>query len=319
MIHRQTQIVLDCVRTAPCGQALALRMPSKRDTHLPHPVLVQMSTFIEFTNAGPVLFALASALLVMLAPLSGKLLTHRLLGTWISRHLPYLISFAGGVFLVVAWHLSEETLHEGSLAILPGGALAGAAFIFVLTRFFSSEHHHHGHHHGHSHSKTDGRRVLVSDAFHNIGDGIVLALAFTASTIAGIGVAIAIFLHEAMQEMSEFFVLKEAGYFDREALLRNFAVSSTILFGVFLGLTSSSIEASISLPSAFAVGGIACVILANLLPNALQCIKEHGKEQVHVTAMILRIALMLSVRALTPHEEHVDDVHEGELALVETH
>lgn len=278
-----------------------------------------MPLFLESFFISPVILTFVSAGVIMLASLSGKIATYRVFGGWISHHLPYLVSFAGGVFAVVAWHLAEETLHEGSPLHLVLGGLAGALLVYSLIRLFSSEHHHHGHHHGHSHSLVDGRRVLLSDAVHNIGDGIILALAFGASIVAGIGAAIAILLHEVVQEISEFFVLKEAGYSTREALVRNFAVSSTILFGAFLGLTFASVEASIAVLSAVAVGGIVFVILADLLPNALQCIREHGKTHTHVIAVMLGVALMLSVQSLAPHEEHVDDVHEGDLALVENH
>lgn len=266
------------------------------------------------------IMSIVAALCVMLASLSGKLFTYRVLGAWVHSHLPYLVSFAAGVFGVVAWHLGEETLHEGTLTLLLGGGAAGALLVFLLIKFFSSDHHHHhGQNHGHSHSRVDGRRILLSDAVHNVGDGIILALAFSASFVAGIGAAIAIVLHEAVQEISEFFVLKEAGYSDTEALIRNFAVSSTILFGVLLGLLFSSVEASVALLSAVAAGGIVFVILADLLPNTLHCVREHGKAHVHLLAVVLGIALMLSVQILTPHEEHedehVDDVHTEELAL----
>lgn len=255
-----------------------------------------------------VLLPVGGALLIMLASFSGKFFTYRAFGGWIHAHLPYLASFAGGVFTITAWHLSEEALHGASWFGLLGGLCAGGAIIFTLTRLFSSEHHHHGHHHGHLHSRIDGRRVLISDALHNTGDGIILALAFTASTIAGFGAVLAILLHEVVQEISEFFVLKEAGYTNKQALMRNFAVSSTILLGIFVGLFLSSVEPLIALLSAVAAGGIIFVITGDLLPHALTCIRAHGKAHVHVGAALFGAALMFSVQTLLPHEEHVDEL-----------
>lgn len=249
---------------------------------------------------------------VMLASFSGKLFTYRTFGTWVHGHLPYFVSFAAGVFAIVAWHLAEETLHEHSIETLAIGAGAGALIVLLSTWILSREHHHHEPHHGHSHSKIDGRRVLISDALHNTGDGIVLSLAFASSAVTGFGVAIAIFLHEAVQEISEFFVLKEAGYSNSQALTYNFLASSSILVGVFLGILLVDVGFLTAFIGAGAAGAIAFVIVADLIPHSVSCVRRHGKLHVHLGAVALGVLVMLTVQALIPHEEpgidHVESV-----------
>lgn len=80
------------------------------------------------------------------------------------------------------------------------------------------------HHHsiplscGHNHSPIDAHRMMWSNFFHNAGDGILLVSTYAVNIHIGIIATIGIFLHEIIQEISEFFVLKEAGYSTKKTL-----------------------------------------------------------------------------------------------------
>lgn len=251
-----------------------------------------------------------AALAVMAVSFSGKIFTYRFFGNFLLHKLPYLATFAGGVFLVIVWHLAEEALHEGTPLVFIFGALGGAAALWFATRVMAPEHHHHEIETGHTHARIDGRRVLLSDAMHNVGDGIILVLAFATDIALGGAAALGILLHEMVQEISEFFVLKEAGYTDRQALVRNFAASSSILIGVGLALALSSAGALTSILSAVATGALLFVILFDLLPNSYACVRAHGKTLAHICAFALGAVLMFGMQALAPHENHQDE-YEG--------
>jgi zinc and cadmium transporter len=263
------------------------------------------------------LFPLLAALAVMAVSFSGKIFTYRFLGDFLLHKLPYLATFAGGVFLVIIWHLSEEALHEGTPLVFVFGALGGAAALWFATRIIAPEHHHHEIDTGHTHARIDGRRVLLSDAVHNVGDGIILVLAFAADTNLGIAAALGIVLHEMVQEISEFFVLKEAGYSDTQALLRNFAASSSIFLGVAVAFLLSNAETLTGILSAVATGALLFVVLFDLLPNARACIRAHGKALTHAGALILGAALMFGVQSLTPHEEDHAEEESGATVQLE--
>ena len=118
--------------------------------------------------------------------------------------------------------------------------------------------------------------MLLGDAIHNIGDGIVIVPAFMTSIEVGFVVSIGILIHEAIQEISEFFVLRQAGHTIKQSLIKNFLVSSTILIGLFLGFILSDTEKLLAPLLAFASGGFIYVILVDLIPPIL-CHRRHKK------------------------------------------
>jgi zinc and cadmium transporter len=189
-----------------------------------------------------ILYPVVAAAIVMLVSLSGVLFSAEVLRSWMRRNLPYLATFAAGVFLIVVYHLLEETLHESSsLALAAGAVLFGVAIMLALHHVLPA-HHHHETDHDHEHSRLDGRRVLFSDAFHNVGDGVLLVATFAVSFPVGLAASVGVVLHELVQEISEYFVLRGSGYSMREALTFNFLSSSTILIGVALAAFLASAE-----------------------------------------------------------------------------
>lgn len=251
--------------------------------------------------------AVIASLVVMFVSLSGILFSSRVLGSWMQRNLTYLATFSGGVFLLVVYHLLGETLHESSsLALAAGAVLFGAALTQAFHHILPQTHHHHSVRHDHAHTHIDGRRVLISDAFHNIGDGVLLVAAFAVDWYIGIAAAIGIILHELVQEVSEFFVLKESGYSSSRALLLNLVSASTILIGVAIAAFLSSAEHIAVLFAGIAAGGFLTVLLQDLIPHAAHSIRSHGGTWKHVIAAVLGISLMFAIQTLLSHEETDD-------------
>jgi zinc and cadmium transporter len=245
-----------------------------------------------------------AAFAVMLISLSGVVFAAGPVRHLAHRNLPYLATFAGGVFLIVVYHLLEESLHEGSVALAAGAILFGAALMEALHHLLPDTHHHHSMEHGHAHTSIDGRRVLLADALHNVGDGVLIVASFAVDFYVGVAATIGILIHEFVQEISEFFVLKEAGYSTRDALVRNFLASSTILIGVVIALYLASAEEIALLFAGLAAGGFLAVILRDIIPHTMHSIRSHGGGGIHLAALVAGIALMVGIQLALPHQEH---------------
>lgn len=261
---------------------------------------------------------IASAALIMVASLAGVVFIWKGLGTWMRRHLKHLVTFSAGVFLVISFTLTEEALHlTDSTTLALGGMAFGALLLEILSRIIPGAHHHHSDEHDHSHTHIDARRMLAGDAIHNVADGLLLVPAFLIDLRLGIATAGAIFIHELVQEISEFFVLKEAGLSTKQALARNFLVSATIFIGVGIGLMLTSAKALEGPLVAIAAGGFLYVVFRDLLPSSLRDMKESKKESGHLIALALGMILMLLVGMIVPHE-HPEDEHGGSEDIFES-
>jgi zinc and cadmium transporter len=265
-------------------------------------------------------YVFGAAGVIMSASLVGVVFVWRSAGEWLQTHLHYLVTFAAGVFIIVSYNLFSESFEfDGSIPKLAIAAILGAVVLEVLIRLIPDTHHHHGSGHYHTHTRTDARRLLLSDAVHNMVDGILLVPSFLIDVRFGLATATAIFLHEVVQEISEFFVLKEAGYSNRRALAWNFTVSTTILLGVVFGIYFSSIESLVAPLIAFAAGGFLYVVFRDLLPNTVHAMIKHQNPGPHLVAGALGIILMFAVNAIAPHanDEGSTDAHEIQSTLKE--
>jgi zinc and cadmium transporter len=232
----------------------------------------------------------------MLASLVGVISVWSKLGTLIEKNLHYLVSFSAGVFILIAYELGYEA--GWSLWILVG-AIA-SLLIFKLIPDF--HHHHDSEHSDHNHSPIDARRVIISDSIHNIGDGILLVAAFSVSTTLGITTALSVFIHELIQEISEFFVLKQAGLSTKKALLVNFFASSTILIGAIGGYFLLEKVEAIEVPLfGITAGAFLVVVLHDLIPHSISSIRSKKHVSQHVFWFILGAIIISIASAIIPH------------------
>lgn len=255
-------------------------------------------------------YTIIAGVVIMLASLSGVFFIGQNAGTWIKKNLKYLVTLSAGVFIAIVYGLLSEVIGHGETpwySIL-GWIALGVVVVEVLSRLIPKAHHHHGDHgDDHTHGKLEARRMLLGDAMHNIADGLLLVPAFIADIHLGIFTAFAIFAHELVQEISEFFVLKEAGYTNRQALLRNFIVSGTIFIGVALSLLAKSVEA-LEIPLlCFAAGGFIYIVLRDLLPHTVSNIKkEKSSVAKHIAVGLVGILIMMLVGRAVPHEDPLE-------------
>jgi zinc and cadmium transporter len=242
-----------------------------------------------------------SVLVIMLVSLSGALFVNRLTKDFFEQRLPFLVSFSAGVFLVSAGALALEvfdlvsSVWIGVLMITLGYLLA-----WLLNRLLPETHHHHDSEC--LRPKSGAKKLIIGDGIHNIADGIVLITAFSTSSVLGFAIAVSIIVHETLQGISEFFVLRQAGYATKQALLINFSVSSTIIIGVLLGyfaLASDNLE---SILLAISAGFFLQVVIHDLLPK-----HSHHETKVDFSKHILLViigAILMGLIATSLTEDH---------------
>lgn len=283
------------------------------------------------------IYLIVASLLVMVISLAGVFSVWRQVGRVIEKNLGLLVSFAAGVFLVVSYSLSVEVIEHASTPLYGlawiGVGLGGIILFFRVVPQF--HHHHDNHEDAHIHSRLDARRTLFSDALHNIGDGILLAASFSVSITVGVIAVLSVLVHELVQEVSEFFVLRHAGFSTKQALTINFLISTTILIGALGGYFLLESFAQLELPLlGIAAGSFFVVVLYDLIPHSVRTSHKETKHLSHITAFAVGLVLMFTIGTLVGHaghgdthdhddhvheEEHLDEDHEDEHHLEESH
>lgn len=262
------------------------------------------------------IYLILGTVVVMLASLAGVFSLWKGFGKIIEKHLSLLVSLSAGVFLIISLELATEVFEHAGLTEMILWVAVGAAFIWLVFRFIPTFHHHHEESEHFTH--LDGRRILIGDAIHNIGDGILLAVSFSINPILGITTTLSVFIHEFVQETSEFFVLRQSGLSTKKALLINFMISGTILIGAigsyFLLEQFEMLEVPLLGISA---GSFFVVVLNDLIPHSIRM--SHNKKTYtrHFLFFLIGILIMFSLNKLTPHG-HEEESHEYEIEHIET-
>src|SRR3989344_5536881 len=243
---------------------------------------------------------LAASLLVMFASLAGVFSLWQRAEKIIERNLDFLISFSAGVFVVIVYRLSVETIEHAGQAVLGfTWILIGALFIWTVFKLLPALH---MHTEPGNETHVDPRRILVSDSIHNIGDGILLAATFSVSVALGIATTASILIHEVLQEISEFFILRKGGYNPQKALSLNFLTSSSILVGSVGGFFFLELFEYLESPLlGFAAGALLVVVLTDLIPHSIGGSYERLHYVKHILLFLIGVSLMLAVSVFITH------------------
>jgi zinc transporter ZupT len=251
-----------------------------------------------------VLEIILSSLLIILASLVGVIFVWKNLGKIIEVNLHFLVSFSAGVFLFVSYSLSQETIEHAKT--VPNGLLwifigmFGLWFIFKILPTF--HHHHDNTDEAHVHSPIDARKIIFSDSLHNIGDGILIATSFAVNVTFGLMATLSIFIHEIIQEISEFFVLKDAGYSTKRALLINLFSSSTIFIGSLGGFFLLESFEKIEVPLlGIASGSFLMVVIQDLIPHSIKMSTSKLHVIKHIIWFLVGLLIMISVSFFSSH------------------
>lgn len=245
---------------------------------------------------------------LMIVSLSGVLFVQKTIRGTVENKLPFLVSFSAGVFLVTAGALMLEVFEQVSSVWVGVLLVVGGYLLATLGGFILPEVHHH-HDESCGDCKSGAKKLMLGDALHNIGDGIVLITAFTASPILGVATAVSLAVHETLQEIAEFFVLRQAGYTVRRALLINFAISSTIIIGVLIGYFALNVPNLEVVLLAVSAGFFLQVVVHDLLPKRAKY-EEEKEFGLHVLLVLVGVLIMALVStALGDSHSHDDEIH----------
>lgn len=257
---------------------------------------------------------LVSVLVIILASFSGKLITLFFGEKFLEGNISYFRTFAVGVFIMLIVGNVQEGIHElGTLhAILV--FLLGFLGITLVERLLPEVHHHHSSRDtDHTHTHSSAWKILVSDALHNIVDGVVLAAAFLSGNAAGIGMTISIFTHEAIQEIGEYFTLRSAGFSQKKALIANGLVSLTVIIGTLLGIfVLEQVEWLTFWILPLVSGSYLSIVWNDLLPTKQEWRELTATKKVPLLILCgtLGLGLMIGIGFAFPHShdhEHADE------------
>lgn len=261
-------------------------------------------------NLASLIFA---CLLAMVISLVGVIFVTKTIADWTESNMKYLIAFASGVFLVVSYNLINEALEfSTNSSIVWITIISGFLLFYILEKIYPESHCHHSDHRCLDEKKgRSAKRVLIGDALHNIGDGILLAPIFLIDIKLGFVATFGILTHELIQEISEFFVLKASGYSTKKALVYNFLVSSTILVGAIGSFYLTTFKDLAGPLIGLAAGAFIYILVVDLIP---QSIKNSHKEKKYLHFLIWTLAgilVILSVNAFSAYnlEEQGLDSH----------
>jgi zinc and cadmium transporter len=205
------------------------------------------------------------------------LLSFRLLSGLIDK----LVCVSAGLLLTVAvTHLLPESFHaEADPFVLGWVLLAGILGFFLLEKLalIHHTHHHEGdaHHHGHGHDAHEARRggwpILIGDAFHNFGDGVVIAAAFIVDVHLGITATAAVMAHEIPHEVGDFMILLNAGFAKRKAFVFNLMSGLSAVVGGVIGyFVLESAQGLLPYALILAAASFVYIALSDLLPEMMR-------------------------------------------------
>jgi zinc and cadmium transporter len=188
------------------------------------------------------------------------------LGAWVSRAVPYLVSFATGTLLAGAFlGLLPEALEVAPTFTVMTALIVGLLGFFILERLVIWRHCHHEDCDVHGAS---GYLILVGDAFHNFMDGVAIGAAFAASPPLGISTALAVVAHEVPQEVGDFGILLNSGFSKGRAFALNLGSAATTIPGAVVAFFAfSAVEQVLGIVLALAASSFLYIALADLIPG----------------------------------------------------
>lgn len=192
---------------------------------------------------------------------------------WLRGHaagavrLVALLGLAVGVLVGDALlHLLPHAMAERGVVATLLLAIAGFGLFASVDRLRAPRHAH-AHPDGHWSSMRIGT-VLMVDALHHLLDGVILAIAFSASPVLGFATWIALLAHELPKEWGELAMLVAAGRSLGQAVRLNLAAAAPLLVGAGLGLAwGQGASESLEWLGAVVAGGFLYLALFLLLPT----------------------------------------------------
>lgn len=220
---------------------------------------------------------LANVLSTLVSISLAAALSFRLLSGLVDK----LVCVSAGLLLTVATtHLLPESFHSDADPFVLGWVLlAGILGFFLLEKvaLIHHTHHHEGdaHHHRHGHDANEARRggwpILIGDAFHNFGDGVVIAAAFLVDVHLGVTATLAVMAHEIPHEVGDFMILLNAGFAKRKAFAFNLISGMSAVAGGAVGyFVLETMQGLLPYALLIAAASFIYIALSDLLPEMMR-------------------------------------------------
>lgn len=146
---------------------------------------------------------------------------------------------------------------------------------------------------------------LVGDGWHNLIDGILIGVSFSASFKIGIATSVAILLHEIPQEVGDYGVLFAAGFSWPKAALFNTLSAMIALLGGFIGIGIGSSDDNLPYVLAFAAGGFLYISLTDMLPQLLHS-RSIWRSLVELVGFSIGVLVMVIIATYGEDEDKHD-------------
>lgn len=205
------------------------------------------------------------------------------------RHI--VRGFGLGVYLMLVVLLLREAIEQSGF--VNGGLLfmGGLVISLLIGVAFKEFHHHHtDEERAHSHNRSSIWRVLISDFFHNIVDGIAIIAGFAINVGAGITSFLGILGHQTIQQAGQQVLLVENNIKPKKAILVSFLISLSI----FLSFAFHNNQILEVIFTSLSAGIIAWKVAVDMM-------HEKWNKKMIVGFMIGAILLAL-ILVLIPHE-----------------
>lgn len=189
----------------------------------------------------------------------------------------------GGAFL----HLIPEAIHEFEDKPIFLFVLFGFIIFFFIEQILHWHHCHKGDCPEHAFAYMN----LVAEALHNFIDGLTIAASFLIHPSLGMATTMAVALHEIPQELGDFGVLVYGGFDKKKALMLNFLVALTAVFGGVFGFFISDHFALSQFLLPLAAGGFIYIASSDLIPE-IRKEKNRQKSFLNFIIFVLGVSLM---------------------------
>ena len=244
-------------------------------------------------------YTLVSVAVVSLISLVG-VFTMSLSRDRLQRITLYLVAFAvGGLFGNAFIHLLPEAFHHSESSITTSLLIVvGIMIFFVLEKFLRWRHCHVT---SHQHTHPMATLNIVSDALHNLIDGVLIGSTFLVSIPLGLTTSVAIVLHEIPQEIGDFGILIHSGMTVRRALIFNFLSASVAMVGAIAVLSlGPSIGHLTEAMIPVTAGGFLYIAGSDLIPELQHDVKLSNSVGQFI-CIILGVAAMALLVGLSSH------------------
>lgn len=199
--------------------------------------------------------------------------------------------FGLGVYLMLVILLLSEAVEHGGAITALSWFVCGLVISILIGLVLKEFHHHHtSEERAHIHNKTSTWRILISDFFHNIVDGVAIISGFNLSFGAGLTSFLGILGHQTIQQAGQQVLLVESNVKPKKAILLSFFISLSI----FLSYLFNGNETIEIIFIALSSGIVAWKVGADML---------HTKwEKKMILGFIVGALLLAIILILVPHE-----------------